>query len=373
MLPTDAKIYCGHTMLEIKDVRENSRIVASSGWGETNDTYVKDVFVNNVSNTPLLQITTSRGAVLRCTPDQLCFGRFNPSLRMYSLYLHERSSLGFRIGLTSDLIHEAVGMMMPNPCIDGKRSVTDRIWLIENNPNLTNSTFMHKLVMAKYGLPDIPFISKHKDSVLTDEHIKSLFDSIDTPVGAKELLRDSNMFIEHPHLTLKLSESENPNSDSVQFVIFGGKERGASGHYPHLIQIQGITDPNSTEQFKLARKQRSNHGLWYLEVTREDLEEAELFVKTVSNLDNLEVVKKIQLTKKAAFYVLPASHLKRGMLVPILNTRGVIEEDVVNKIEIYDYEGPLYDLQVNDLHNFITGQWVVMCYTPASKPKPSFI
>ena len=140
-----------------------------------------------------------------------------------------------------------------------------------------------------------------------------------------------------------------------------------------FLQIQGISDPNSAEQFKIARKQRSKHGLWYLEVTREDLEEAELFVKTVSNLDNLEVVKKIQLTKKAPFYVLPASHLKRGMLVPILNTRGVIEEDIVNKIEIYDYEGPLYDLQVNDLHNFITGQWVVMCYTPSSKPKPSLI
>jgi DNA helicase-2/ATP-dependent DNA helicase PcrA len=373
MLPSDAKIYCGHKMLEIKDVREDTRIVASSGWGETADADVKDVFVNNVSATPLLQITTNRGAVLRCTPDQLCFGRFNPTLRTYTLYLHERSSLGFRIGLTSDIIHEALGMMTANAKLDGKRSFTDRIWVIENNPNLTLSTFMHKLVMAKYGLPDIPFNSKHKDSMLSDELIKKLFDSIDTPVGGKELLRDSNMFIEHPHMTLKLSDSDNPNSNSVQFVIFGGKEKGSSGHYPHLIQIQGISDPNSADQFKIARRQRSNHGLWYLEVTREDLEEAELFVKTVSNLDDLEVVKKIQLTKKAAYYVLPASHLKRGMLVPVLNTRGVIEEDVVNKIEIFDYDGPLYDLQVNQLHNFITGQWVVMCYTPSSKPKQSYI
>ena len=145
MLPSDAKIYCGHTMLEIKDVRENSHIVAASGWGDTTDTYVKDAFVNNVSNTPLLQITTNRGAVLRCTPDQLCFGRFNPSLRMYSIYLHERSSLGFRIGMTSDIIHEAVSMMTTNPKLNGKHFVTDRIWVIETNPNLTNSTFMHKL------------------------------------------------------------------------------------------------------------------------------------------------------------------------------------------------------------------------------------
>lgn len=373
MLPADAKIYCGRDVVDIKDVREDNHVVASAGWGEVAETSIKDVFINDVKNVPLLQLTTSKGAVLRCTPDQLCFGRFNPTLRMYSIYLHERSTLGYRIGITSDIIHEAIGMMTLNARTDGRRSVTDKIWVIENNPNLTNATFVHKLIMAKYGLPDIPFCAKHKDSMLTDEHIKHLFDSIDTPVGAKELLRDSNMFIDSPHMTLKLSNADNPNSNSVQFVIFGGKEKAPSGRYPHFIQIQGLTDPNSLEQFKTARKKGSNHGVWYLEVTREDLEEAELFVKTVSNLDDLEVVKKIQLTKKAAYYVLPASHLKRGMLVPIMNSRGVIEEDSISKVEQLDYDGPLYDLQVNYLHNFIVGQWVVMCYTPNSRPKPNYI
>lgn len=364
MLPSDAKIFCGNKLVDIKDVKEDSTVVASRGWGEIGETSIKDVFVNNVANTPLFQITTSRGAVLRCTPDQLCFGRFNPSLRVYSLYLHERSSLGFRVGLTSDIIHEAISMMTAKSSLDERWSVTDKIWVIENNPNLINATFMYKLVMAKYGLPDIPFSPKHKDSMLSKEHILHLFDSVDTPVGAKELLKDSNMFLEYPHMTVKLSDSDNPGGNSVQFVIFGGREKSPNGHYAHLIQVQGVKDPNSAEQFKAARNHRSNHGLWYLEVTRDDLEEAELFVKTVSNLDNLEVVKKIQLTRKAAYYVLPASHLKRGMLVPILNQKGIIEEDFVSKIEISDYEGSLYDLQVRGLHNFICGQWVLMCFTP---------
>ncbi len=373
MLPADAKIHCGYDLADVKDIREDSRIIASTGWGEVGETYVKDVFINNVTGSPLLQMTTSRGAVIRCTPDQLCFGRFNPSLRMYTIYLHERSTLGFRVGMTSDIVHEAISMMTNNKKIDGKRNVTDRIWVIENNPNLTNATFVHKLIMAKYGLPDIPFNAKHMESMLTEEHIKRLFDNIDTPIGAKELLRDSNMFIDYPHMTVKSCCDENMTSSSVQFVIFGGKEKASSGHYPHLIQVQGISDPNSAEQFKMARRKSSSHGLWYIEVTREDLEEAELFVKTVSNLDDLEIVKKIQLTRKAAYYVLPASHLKRGMLVPIMNHRGVIEEDVVSKIELLDYDGALYDLQVHQLHNFIVDQWVVMCYTPNSKPKPSFI
>lgn len=370
MLPSESKIYGDQTMLDIKDLHNNDSIVSASGWGETSKAYIKNVFFDNVSNFPLLQLTTSRGSVLRCSADQLCFGRFNPSLRMYTLYLHERSSLGFRVGLTSDIVQEAVSMMNTNRNYDEKNYATDKIWLIENNPNLTNSVFMHKLVMAKYGLPDVPFYSKHKSSMLTDELIKCLFDSIDTPIGARELLKDSNMYFEYPHLTLKLSDSENPNSNSVQFVIFGGKDRSATGHFTHLIQIQGITDPSNAEQFKMARRQRGGHGLWYLEVTREDLEEAELFVKTVSNLDDLQVVKKIQLTRKASYYIMPASHLKRGMLVPILNNKGNIEEDFISKIEMFNYNGPLYDLQVSNLHNFISDQWVVMCYTSTSQPRP---
>ena len=373
MLPSDSKIYCGHTSLAIRDIREGSRIVASSGWGDTSDTFVKDVFINYVTNSPLLQITTSRGAVLKCTPDQLCFGRYNPSIRMYSLYLHERSSLGYRIGLCSDIFTEAIEMVRANHTVDGRRRSVDNIWIIENNPNLTNSTFIHKLAMAKYGLPDIPFDANYKTSELNDKLIKELFNRIDTPVGAKELLRDSNMYIEYPHITLKFSDLDNPRSNSVQFVIFGGKDKTVSGHYFHLIQVQGVQDPNRSEQMKNARRQRSEHGLWFVEITKEDLEEAELVVKTFSNLDDLEVVKRIQLTKKSPYYIMPASHLKRGMLVPILNSKGVIEEQTVDKIELFEYKGSLYDLQVNELHNFIAGQWVVMCYTPSSRPKPSYI
>jgi hypothetical protein len=50
------------------------------------------------------------------------------------------------------------------------------------------------------------------------------------------------------------------------------------------------------------------------------------------------------------------------MLVPILNNKGIIEEDSVATVEIEDYKGPLYNLQTRELYNFIVGQWVVMCY-----------
>ncbi len=366
MLPADSRIVRGESSVLITDLREEHPISGAAGWSEVTTTRIRDVYVNYDHQIPLFKLVTSRGAVLRCTPDQLCFGRINPQVRQYSLYLHERSSMGFRVGWSADLLKDLLAITnLKHESVTGNELI-DRVWIIENTGNLPHATFMHKYLVYKYGLPDIPFSARQPDAELSDEMTKQMFDRIDTPSRAHDLLKDAHMFIAHPHLTLRVSSSETPKSNSIQFVIFGGAEKGSLSSYSHLIQITGATDPNRAEHRQFKRKQ-GKHGLWQLEITRDDLEEAELFVKTLSHLDNLEVVKKIQLTRKQPFYVLPASHLKPGMLVPVIGRKGQIEEDTVATVEIEDYKGPLYNLQVHELHNFIVGNWVVMCYTPSSR------
>ncbi|KAF1079519.1 MAG: hypothetical protein GQF41_4077 [Candidatus Rifleibacterium amylolyticum] len=366
MLPADAKILCGNSTLGITDIREEQGISGASGWSEISTTRVRDVYVNYEQRTTLLKMITGRGAVLRCTPDQLCFGRINPVVRNYTLYLHERSSLGFRLGLSTDLMRDLLAMNNLRQDLFNQQEIIDRIWIIETTANLPASHFMLKHSVFKYGLPDIPFSARQPDAEFSEEMTREMFNSIDTPSRAHELLRDWHMFIDHPHITMRLSNSKDPASNAIQFVIFGGAEKGNAKRFSHLIQISGVTDSNRAEHRQFKRKQ-GKHGLWFLEITRDDLEEAELFVKTLSHLDNLEVVKKIQLTRKAPFYIMPASHIKPGMLVPVIGRNGNIDEDTVAVVEVEEYKGPLYNLQVRDLHNFIAGNWVVMCYQPLSR------
>lgn len=366
MLPADAKILCGNAPLGITDIREEQTISGASGWSEIGMTRVRDVYVNYEQQAPLLRLTTGRGAVLRCSPDQLCFGRINPVVRQYTLYLHERSSLGFRVALSIDLMRDLLAMNSLRHDLFNQQEIIDRIWIIETTANLPASNFMLKHTVFKYGLPNIPFSARQPDSEFSEEMTREMFNSIDTPSRAHELLRDWHMFIEHPHITMRLSNNKEPSSSAIQFVIFGGAEKGNSKRYSHLIQISGALESNRAEHRQFKRKQ-GKHGLWFLEITRDDLEEAELFVKTLSHLDSLEIVKKIQLTRKAPFYILPASHIKPGMLVPVLGHNGSIDEDTVTAVEIEEYKGPLYNLQVRDLHNFIAGSWVIMCYHPLSR------
>lgn len=366
MLPADSKILCGSNSVSITEVREEHTVSGASGWGETGLTRVGDVYVNYDHKIPLVKLTTARGAVLRCTPDQLCFGRINPMVRQYSLYLHERSSMGFRVGVSPDLMKDILAMNSLKHDLFNQQEVTDRFWIIETTANLPNSVFMQKYAVFKYGLPDIPFSCRQPEAELSEDMTREMFNSIDTPSRAHEMLRDWHMFVDHPHITMRLSNSNNPSSNAIQFVIFGGTDKTQVNRYSHLIQISGAVESNRAEHRHFKRKQ-GRHGLWFLEITRDDLEEAELFVKTLSHLDGLEIVKKIQLTRKAPFYILPASHLKPGMLVPVMGKKGLVEEDTVAAVEIQDYKGPLYNLQVHDLHNFIVGQWVVMCYSPSTR------
>ncbi len=367
MLPAETELLAGNESLPIKEIRDGEILSAATGWGEIGKTVVADVFAQFDHKGPLLTLTTSRGAVLRCSPDHKCFGRFNPLIRQNYIYLMERSSFGFRLGFSADLMKDLFTMQSLKIDLFNQQEIIDRIWIVETYENFPRARFMYKFAVFKYGLPDIPFSAKHPDSELSDEAIAELFNRIDTPSRAHQLLMDWLMFEEHPHITFRVSKASPGTSNAIQFIIFGGTEKNRKNHgFVHLIRIDGALEMNSNDA-KHFKRRMSNRGVWNLEVTRDDLDEAQLFVKTLSCLDNLEIVKKIQLTKKAPFYILPASHLKLGMSVPVLGKRG-IEEDTIVSIKTDDYQGPLYDLRVEGLYNYIAGHWVTMSFSGNSGP-----
>lgn len=346
-----------------REIREGNKIVAAGGWGETISAGVADIFVQFDHKGPVLTLKTSHGATLRCSPDHECCGRLNQLSRLNHLYLMERSALGFRVGLSSDLMKDLIAMQNLRHDLFNQQDIVDRIWIIESTENALKAQFLLKYAMFKYGLPDMPFAGQHGESMLPDEMILELYNRIDTPSRAHQLLMDWLMFEDSPHVTMRIAKAGQTSSNAVQFIIFGGIEKAGSRQgYSHLIRIDNVKDPEKAEHKQFKRRQTS-HGQWYLEVTRDDDEEAHLFVRTLAALDNLEVVRKIQLTKKPAFYPLPASHLKLGMVVPVIGDRGTIEEDSIVEITTEDHQGPLYDMKISGGCTYVAGDWVTMSWS----------
>lgn len=365
MLANGIKVIVGNISIKssegykpASEIRDEYNIFSAVGWSEVGIAKVKEVLVHFDHRGPIFTLTTSQGAVLRATPDHPCFGRLNPLLRQHYVYLMERSSLGFRVGFTSDLQKEVLSHNIGKSTCSEPFEIVDKIWIIEATENYQRAIFFEKLCSYKYGLPTIPFVSSHPSADLPDELILEIYNQIDTPSRALKLLKDWYMFENSPHITTKFVGGKSSISHAVQYIIFGSEEKVLKqSHYAHLIRIDGNIEALKSD-INLFKRRIGNRGLWYLEVTRDDIEEANLFVKTLSALDGLEIVKKIQLTKKAPFYIVPASHLKVGMVVPISTSSG-IEEDFIVSISVEDYTGPLYDFKVEPTANYIAGNWVV--------------
>ncbi|MBI3039670.1 hypothetical protein HYY75_11615 [bacterium] len=365
MLTPETSILCDKEIKVLKEMREGNTVSGASGWGEIAKCQIQDVFVQYDYKGPVFSVKTNQGHLLKCTPDHPCFARFNPSSHHFHLFLMERSTFGFRVGLSQGLIRDLFAAYQQKTDFSAQQEVIDRFWILEATENSSQAIFLTKYIMFKYGLPDVQFPARGVNSEFPEELVRELFNRIDTPSRAKQVLHDSYMFEEFPHVTMRLSSNKPSRSNAIQFIIFGGTSKiPKRPGFSHLIRIDSSANLDSSDSKKFQRRM-STHGLWHLEVTRDDLEEAKLFVKTLSHLDDLEVVKKIQLTKKGPFYILPASHLKIGMSVPVLGNRG-IEEDTISSISHDEFEGPLYDLKVQDLYNYVAGKWVVMANTGSS-------
>ncbi|NLM16330.1 MAG: hypothetical protein GX221_01245 [Candidatus Riflebacteria bacterium] len=342
----------------ISSLQSGVKTLSAGGWGTLSEHAVTDITIDTPKDAAIFALTTCTGKTLHCTPGQLCFAKFAPSQNQNVLYLHERSTLGYRIALSDNIFRDLTDSA---PSRFHQREITDKIWILDTSTNNMLSIFMLKYVASKYGIPDVPFILTYTANSLNEEFIKQIFDRIDTPARARELLQDSCMFFEYPHITVRYSNDNSAQSNSVQLIVFGGNEISRNGEFSHLINISSLSDLSKIEKQAILCK-NGNNSFWLLEMTREDLEEAELFVKTLSHLDNLEIVRKVQLTKQDPFYILPASHIKPGMTVPVISgTKKTIMEDTVQRVEILEAPGQRYRVSAGKASNIICNGWVVMC------------
>jgi DNA helicase-2/ATP-dependent DNA helicase PcrA len=80
--------------------------------------------------------------------------------------------------------------------------------------------------------------------------------------------------------------------------------------------------------------------------------------RDIADVGDLEVVRRARLTPGKAFQVMPASHLKPGMLVAVLDAGRVREARVV-AADFESFHGYVYDLTVQNLRNYVAGGVVV--------------
>jgi DNA helicase-2/ATP-dependent DNA helicase PcrA len=350
-LPPSAEIMTPRGPRAIRELRAGDVVIAGSGWGKTHPGVVEKVSTRRYRGR-LLRIHLRSGRTLEATPNHICFARLDPVRGMHYVYLMWRRGKGYRIGTTSGVRSSKDGAILNGLLVWTNAEVADAVWILHSTPDLGEAHYHEQLYAARYGIPTLVFHVRGRRMAMDQGWVDRLFEELDTEAAAARLMRDLDLDPRFPHHRPYAVVRSGFERRYVWFTMFGDPR-------PHVLRpwhehrVQLVTSGeelrrNAANRFSVRPGRK---GTWRIETSRKHYAEGHELALAICSLGDLELVSRAQLTPGKPFHFMPASHLQRGMAVPVLEGDGV-REDVIERIESGGYEGEVCDLSVPELRNF---------------------
>lgn len=338
----------------IQDIRAGDQVLSSYGSGDMRAANVLRTSKKEASD--LVRITTTSGQTITSTPEHTHFASYVDPARtelanepQNFLYLMEKIGIGFRIGITSthnsNRVKSKLGFMT--------RSVqehADKLWIIDTFSNEQEARIAEITTSLNYKIPTLPFTPrrnrKTQNGLVHDlEAIKAIFSQIDSRTGALQLLHDAGLDPEQPH---HRPQSRNSNRINVNITLCGDRR----GKTPmHRISVIG-NNQNHAEALRKhgfsIRNARSTSDSWRFETSNKDFEKIIESAKHIQHLLDASIILNARLGKFTLSFI-QASAVRRGM--QIYNENG--ELLTVNKVEKIKKRMTVYDIDIENTHNFI--------------------
>jgi DNA helicase II / ATP-dependent DNA helicase PcrA len=339
----------------IERIKEGDRVLAGTGWGS-----LRVGRVEGVRRTPfegeIIVVTTDDGRELRATPNHIMFGRLDPDPDRYYVYLMYHRRLGYRVGITHGVGSGDDKARVPGVQMRTNHETADRLWILAVCASSADARYLESYYAAEYGLPTMVFHTRGRRMALMQHHIERLFREIDTPARAQRLMADLLLFPDYPHHRAGAITLGTHSRKIVNFTMFGDPR--PYWWHEHRIQLVS-SDEALREAVSLVAKTRpGKRRTWRVETSRHDYDKGFAFAQSLCQTADSEVVRRARLTPGKAFKFMPASHLRPGMVVPVVKD-GEVGEARVAKVERKPYRGFVYDLTVEDLRNYVAGGLVV--------------
>ncbi|WP_459480037.1 UvrD-helicase domain-containing protein [Clostridium saccharoperbutylacetonicum] len=344
--------------IKIEELNKDDLIQVAAGNGETCLLPVSEISRRRYSG-DIIKLTTSGGNVIKATPNHLSFGRIVLDDEKYYVYLMYKKNFGYRIGQTSSIRSrkgsEASGLAVR---LNGEQA--DKMWVIKVCHSKGEASYYEQYYSVKYGIPTMVFNSRGRNITVSQDQIERLFKEIDTIAAAERLMDEEYLYKEYPHhLSGAVIRGESIRK-RINLSFFGGKKSVQRGLYSHRIGLNSSGEDFKEKFIEAGFNVRDGKRNTYrVETERALYDEAEEFVKKLSQVEeDFEIRRKAKLTENTNFMFMPMGSFKEGMSIAVYNN-GVIEEDVVASVEIEQYDGYVYDLNVNNARNYVANNVVV--------------
>lgn len=357
-LTPDTLISTEYGSKRIDELKEDDNILVASGRGKTTIAPIDSISVNDV-NKEIIKIVTQSGKTLKLTPEHILFSKIEPLEDKYYVYLMYRKDKGYRIGRTSS-IRNRKSKKTNGFEVRLNQERGEKIWLLESLSCLEESIYYEQYYSYKYGIPQYRFESE--GVALSQNGIDKLFASIDTNSRAEQLLHDKGLFLEYPHHTPQATTRFNRDTKRIMFNMFGEKRKGYEAR--HTINIC-CKDENffnlSKEILNRGYKKDDYYMIKKASLNYDELmEDVNLLEEKINNSYNYNIDYNARLTLKDKNYKLtPASNIMKDFIVCVKDENNEIVEEKVTSVEKFNYNGKVYDLNINNYRNYIANGIVV--------------
>ncbi len=351
------------TRRPIEDVWAGDLVLAAHGGGKFRPALVLRRHEAESSNG--IALTTRSGRRLVSTAEHMHFAGFvlgrTPQLHM--TYLMWKRGVGFRLGTSRTYTR---GQSKP---VVGVRSRmrqegADAAWVVSVHASDAEARVAELALSARYGLPTLPFNARPAGAgrveslVGNQKPIDRVFAELDTDAAGRRLLDEEGLSLRFPHFTPLAHTSGRLGSSRQRrrmVLTLCGEHRGAQAI--HRIAMLGYDEAGrvSLERLGLGvRPARRGSTGWRYETASADMRSLLAKVERVGGVLDFQLQMDARLASNPdgvanSLPFMPASSVRPGMVV--VGADGAF--DVVESVERVALDVPVYDLDVDGVHNFI--------------------
>jgi DNA helicase II / ATP-dependent DNA helicase PcrA len=349
------------TTKPIEDVAVGDEVLSCFGSGDFRPSRVTRTHRADVRE--LVEITTEAGRRIVSTPTHVHFAGYlyGRTPQQHVTYLMWRRDMGYRIGTSRTYTN---GQHEPKlgPAMRANRERADAVWIIGAHADEASARLEEARLAARYGLPTMPFVARgHADgrALVRDQgRIDELYASLDTELGGERLLRDEGLSVGHPHVR---PATHTCGPDGVRrrnlTVTLCGDRRGRRPM--HRVSMFGYDEEGRRQLEALGlsvRPARRGSEGWRFETAAADYRSALLTVGRIAQSMDVALRPMARVATNAdggrgssSLPFMPASSVRPGMVM--VDERG--EYDVVTSVERRYGPAEVFDLDIEDTHNFV--------------------
>ncbi len=294
---------------------------------------------------PLYTITAA-GRTVRGTPHHIVLADPVVEPDRYLVYSLERADRGYRVGLTMGVCPTGKGGLGHGLRVRVNQEHADKAWILRVCATRAEAAFWEARYAAQYGLPTACFHALGRNLPMDHVWLQRLYDELDTETAAKHLLEDLDLHPDFPHYR----PQNGRRRQSVNLTMFSDHRRGSTGY--HRIQWCSNRADTAARLAAAGYEPRAGKAASLrVEVSRKSYPEALGLTETMANAGGLEIQRRAQINGRVYAFT-PLSHLRVGMRV-LVDQDGRLEEARVDSVEVEEYDGPVYDLEVTPTHTYV--------------------